>query len=112
MNIHDMLQMVVDQKASDLHIVAGVPASIRSDGALLPIQGIPPLTKDQVEGLVLPLMTNEQKDYVTVNKEIDFAYQFKDQGRFRVNVYTQRGSVAAALRLIPIKIKTLKALAK
>ncbi len=105
-----MLQMVVDQKASDLHIVSGVPASIRSDGALLPIQGIPALTKDQVEGLVLPLMTNEQKDYVTVNKEIDFAYQFKDQGRFRVNVYTQRGSVAAALRLIPNKIKTLEEL--
>ncbi len=107
MNIHDMLQMVADQKASDLHIVVGMPPNLRIDGQLVPIAGAPPLTTDQVDGLVLPLMTNEQKDYVTVNKEIDFGYQFKNVGRFRINVYTQRGSLAAALRLIPDQIRTL-----
>ncbi len=110
MNIFDMLQLVVDRKASDIHILTGVPPTLRIDGALVPIEGAPALNKEQAEGLVLPLMTNEQKDYVIVNKEIDFGYQFKDQGRFRVNVYHQKNGMAAALRLIPQKIKTLEEL--
>lgn len=110
MNIHDMLQMVIDRNGSDLHIITGVVPNIRVDGTLIPIEGAPALTKEQAEGLVLPLMTNEQKDYVTVNKEIDFGYQFKDKARFRVNVYHQRGGISAALRLIPITIRTLEEL--
>jgi len=107
MNIFDMLQMVVDRKASDIHLLTGVPPTLRIDGALVPIEGAPALNKEQAEGLVIPLMTNEQKDYVIVNKEIDFGYQFKDQGRFRVNVYHQKNGMAAALRLVPQKIKSL-----
>lgn len=107
MNIHDMLQMVIDQTSSDLHIMVGVPPTLRVDGTLVPISGAPALNKEQAEGLVFPLMTNEQKDYVTVNKEIDFGYQFKDRGRFRVNVYNNKGTIAAALRLIPNVIKTI-----
>ncbi len=107
MNIHDMLQLTIDQSASDLHIMVGVPPCLRVDGALLPIQGAPALTKEQSEGLVYPLMTNEQKDYVTVNKEVDFSYSYKNQGRFRVNVYHNKGSIAAALRLIPGTIRTI-----
>lgn len=111
MNILDILQMVVDQEASDLHINVGIPPTLRVQGQLVAVQGAPALTKEQAEGLVFPIMTNEQKDYVTVNKEIDFSYQFKDLGRFRVNVYHQKGSIAAALRLIPAKIKTIEELA-
>lgn len=110
MNIFDMLQMVIDRKASDLHLLTGVPPTLRVDGALIPIEGAPSLNKEQAEGLVIPLMTNEQKDYVIVNKEIDFGYQFKDQGRFRINVYHQKNGMAAALRLIPQKIKSLEEL--
>lgn len=110
MNILDILQLVVDQEASDLHITVGIPPTLRIHGQLLPIKGAPALTKEQAEGLIFPIMTNEQKDYVTVNKEIDFSYQFKNLGRFRVNVYHQRGSIAAALRLIPAKIKSLEEL--
>lgn len=102
-----MLQMVIDRNGSDLHIITGIAPNIRVDGGLFPIEGAPALTGEQAEGLIFPLMTNEQKDYVTVNKEIDFGYQFKDKARFRVNVYHQRGSIAAALRLIPTTIKTV-----
>jgi len=102
-----MLQMVIDKSSSDLHIITGTVPTIRIDGELLPFEGAPILTKEQAEGLILPLMTNEQKDYVTVNKEIDFGYQFKDQARFRVNVYHQRGAIAAALRLIPTVIRSI-----
>lgn len=107
MNIHDMLQMVIDRSGSDLHVVAGFPPSLRVDGQLLPIEGAPVLKKEQAELLIFPLLTQEQKDYVTVNKEVDFGYQFKDQGRFRINVYYQQGYISAALRLIPQKIRSI-----
>jgi twitching motility protein PilT len=107
MNIHDMLQMLVDRNGSDLHIVVGSPPLLRVDGALIPIEGTPLLKKEHVELLIHPLMTQEQKDYVIVNKEVDFGYQFKDVARFRANVYYQLGTISAALRLIPSKIKTI-----
>lgn len=107
MNIHDMLQMLIDRSGSDLHIVVGSPPMLRVDGALIAVEGAPVLKKEHAELLVFPIMTQEQKDYVTVNKEVDFAYQFKDAGRFRVNVYHQQNVISAALRLIPSKIKTI-----
>jgi twitching motility protein PilT len=60
--------------------------------------------------LIEPLLTDEQQQYVEVNKELDFSYQFQDKGRFRINVYHTKGSLAAALRLIPANIKTIEEL--
>lgn len=107
MNIHDMLQMLIDRNGSDLHVVVGMPPMLRVDGALFPIEGAPILKKEHAELLVFPIMSQEQKDYVMVNKEVDFGYQFKDLGRFRVNVYFQQNTISAALRLIPNVIKTI-----
>jgi len=107
MNIHDMLQMLVDRSGSDLHVVVGMPPMLRVDGALAAIDGAPVLKKEHAELLIFPIMSQEQKDYVTVNKEVDFAYQFKDIARFRVNVYFQQNVISAALRLIPTKIKSI-----
>lgn len=107
MNIHDMLQMLVERNGSDLHIVVGFPPTLRVDGELIPIEGSPVLKREHAELLIYPLMTQEQKDYVTVNKEIDFGYTFKDKGRFRINVYMQQGTISAALRLIPSRIKNI-----
>lgn len=107
MTIHDMLQMLVDHVGSDLHLVAGFPPCLRIDGQLYPIEGLPPLSKDECEKYIDPILTKEQKDYVTVNKEIDYGYQFKDQGRFRANVYYQQGCLSAALRLIPNTLKSI-----
>jgi twitching motility protein PilT len=102
-----MLQMLVDRGGSDLHIVVGTPPMLRVDGMLIPVDGAPILKKEHAELLVFPIMSQEQKDYVTVNKEVDFGYQFKDVARFRVNVYYQQNVISAALRLIPNKIKTV-----
>ncbi len=110
MNIHDMLQLLIDRSGSDLHILVGSPPILRIDGALIPIDGAPLLKKEHAELLIFPLMNQEQKDYVTVNKEIDFGYQFKDVGRFRINVYYQQGFYSAALRLIPTKIRSIEEL--
>lgn len=107
MTIHDILQLTIDQGGSDIHIISGVPPMVRIHGVLHPVAGMPILTPEQAEELIIPLMTAEQKDFVTVNKETDFGYQFEDKGRFRVNAYTQRGALAAALRLIPNQIRSI-----
>lgn len=108
MTIHDILQMLVDQQGSDIHIVTGSAPTLRVHGELLPVAGAPLLTQEQAEELITPLLTAEQKDFVTLNKELDFGYTFQDKGRFRINVYHQQGKIAAALRLIPAQIKTIE----
>lgn len=110
LSITDMLQLVVDKEGSDLHLIVGVPPTLRLQGELRSIENEPPLTAEQVQTLVTPLLSQDQLDYIRVNKELDFGYQFGNLGRFRVNVYFQRGALAAALRLIPSRIKTIEEL--
>ncbi len=107
MNIHDMLDLLIKQNGSDIHILVGTPPMLRIHGELIPIEGAPVLNLEQAESLIFPIMTQEQKDYVKVNKELDFGYQFKDKGRFRINAYHAQGNLAAALRLIPAVMKTI-----
>ncbi|HZZ98674.1 MAG TPA: type IV pilus twitching motility protein PilT [Candidatus Saccharimonadia bacterium] len=107
MDIQQMLGYVVQQDASDLHLICGVYPAIRKHGALQPVPGSEVLTPEVAATLIHPLLSPEQKELLNVNKEVDFSYQFGTYGRFRVNVYTQKGLLSAALRLIPTKIKTL-----
>ncbi len=107
MNIHDILNLLIDQQGSDIHLVTGSQPTLRVEGELKPIEGSPILTQEMAEALILPLMNQEQRDYVAVNQELDFGYQFQNKGRFRTNVYHQKNHLAAALRLIPAKIKTV-----
>jgi len=102
-----MLDLLIEQNGSDIHIIVGTPPMLRIHGELIPIEGAPVLNLEQAESLIFPIMTQEQKDYVKVNKELDFGYQFKDKGRFRINAYHAQGNLAAALRLIPAVIKTI-----
>lgn len=110
MNIHDILDQLVSVEGSDVHIIVGTPPMIRVDGILQAVEGAPILTPEMAESLIFPLMTQEQKDFVEVNKELDFGYQFQDKGRFRINVYNAKGSLGAAMRLIPTRIKPLEEL--
>ncbi|MCB9813636.1 MAG: type IV pilus twitching motility protein PilT [Pseudomonadales bacterium] len=110
MNIHDMLDLLITQSGSDIHILVGTPPMLRIHGELLPVEGAPILNAEQAESLIFPIMTQEQKDYVKVNKELDFGYQFKDKGRFRINAYYSQGNLSAALRLIPTEIKSIEEL--
>lgn len=107
MNIHDIMEQLIKNGGSDIHIIVGTPPMLRIHGALTPVEGTPSLNAEQAESLIFPIMTQEQKDFVKVNKELDFGYQYKDKGRFRVNVYHAQGSIAAAMRLIPTQIKTI-----
>ncbi len=110
MHIIDIIDLLIAKKGSDIHLAVGSPPMLRVDGKLFPIEGAPSLDKKSAETLINPLMTSEQKNYVLVNLEVDFAYSYKDQGRFRVNVYHTQGTLAAALRLIPTRVKTIEEL--
>lgn len=110
MNIFDLLDQLVQLQGSDLHIIVGNQPHFRVHGQLTPVENSPLLSAQDSRALIEPLLTVEQQEYVNVNKELDFGYQFGEKGRFRINVYHTKGDLAAALRLIPGKIKTLEEL--
>lgn len=109
MSIQEYLEIVVKKEASDLHLVVGSPAMIRVDGQLLPVSPAL-LTSQGTESLVFELLSSEQREILTVNKELDFSFALGDVARFRVNAYFQKGYLSAALRLIPTEIKTIEEL--
>jgi len=103
------LETIVKKEASDLHLVVGAPAIMRIDGELMPISPAQ-LTSEDTESLVNELISAEQKEMLSINKELDFSFALGDVARFRVNAYFQKGYLSAALRLIPTYIKTLEEL--
>jgi twitching motility protein PilT len=108
--LNDLLLTTARQNASDLHLAVGRHPTLRIDGILIPLQKEGILTPEIGENLILNLLTLEQKDKFLKEKEIDFSYGFEDKARFRVNVFYQRGYLAAALRLIPAQIKNIEEL--
>ncbi|MBX4201729.1 type IV pilus twitching motility protein PilT [Candidatus Saccharibacteria bacterium] len=102
-----LLEEVVKKDASDLHLQTGMPPMLRLDGALTPHDQIP-LDEKAVEELVFSLLDDDQKQVLLRDKEFDFSFAFGDLGRFRVNAFHERGNLAAALRLIPNKIRTIE----
>ena len=108
--LYELLEIVGKQNASDLHISVGRHPTLRIDGELIPLVKQPILTPEHTQGLVLTLLTDEQKERFLKEKELDFSYAYKDKARFRVNVFFQQGYMSAALRFLPFKIKTLKEL--
>jgi twitching motility protein PilT len=107
MTIQDLLQFIIDNNGSDIHLIVGSPVSVRVNGILSFPAGPVKLNKAQVEALVFSLLDEEQRQRLEIEKELDLAYQFRDQGRFRINVYRQMDTYAAALRLIPTEIKSI-----
>jgi twitching motility protein PilT len=108
--IEILLEEVVKRKASDLHLEVGLPPTIRIDGALAPVAGQGPLDEKTVETLVFSLLDEDQKQILLRDKEFDFSFAFGDLGRFRVNAFHERSNLAAALRLIPNEIRSIKEL--
>ncbi len=110
MTIQQLLELTIQRKASDLHLSVGFAPSLRIDGELMPIPGAEILTASQIEALLVPLLNKTQQDLFTKNKELDFSYGLADKGRFRINLYHQKGHIAAAFRLIPLHIPLLEEL--
>ena len=97
MTIQDLLAITVESDASDLHITTHVPPRIRVHGVLQSID-YPVLTPVETKQLVYSLLTDKQKKLFEEKMELDFSFGMKDIGRFRANVFMQKGAVAAAIR--------------
>jgi twitching motility protein PilT len=109
-DIKQLLQQSVDTKASDLHLVVGVAPTLRIDGELVAVPNTTFLTPELVAEALKQVLNGEQFERLTVNKEIDFSLSFSEKARFRVNAYTQKGSLAAAFRRIPYEIPDIDTL--
>lgn len=108
-NIDDLLKMAVERHASDLHITVGRPPVIRIEGELVDLD-FEPLDGDLAKSLIYSLLTHQQRDIFEDDFELDFAYENTKIGRFRVNLYKQKGYMGAALRIIPSKIPSIEEL--
>lgn len=99
MLIEEVLELAISKGASDIHISANLPPVLRIDGKLYRTN-LPVLSPDDVETIVFPILSNDQRRELEQNWELDFGYGLHGVGRFRVNVYKDKGSYAAAFRTI------------
>lgn len=102
-SLDEILRMSVEEKASDIHFTAGCPPYYRIDGVLTPLKGDKLLPTD-LETLLLPILDNRHRNELETNGQTDLAYAIPGVGRFRVNVYKQRGTLASAMRCLPFSI--------
>jgi len=110
MNINDLLKIAVDRKASDLHLKVGGHPVIRVDGELTPLPELKRLMQEDTIAMAFSIMNARQKQRFKEELELDIAYQVPGLGRFRCNVFQQRGAVGLVLRVIPARILTVREL--
>lgn len=100
----------VQAGASDLHLTVGRPATVRRDGTLVGFENVPVLTSTEVDRMVYSLLDDEQKQELEEQKQVDFSFGLPGVGRFRANAFSQRNSLALALRVVPFRVRTLEEL--
>ncbi|MGA2967915.1 MAG: type IV pilus twitching motility protein PilT [Candidatus Levyibacteriota bacterium] len=115
MQINELLEVTIKNNASDLHLMPGTFPALRVDGALRYLSNYPTLSPQEVETMVFSILKPEQKELLINNKEIDFSFGFGggaygDLGRFRTNLYYQRGVLSAAFRFLQPRIRTIEEL--
>lgn len=111
LELNKLLSVTLERNASDLHLIVGEPPIIRVDSQLIRLEDYQVLSHDSVADLVNVFIKSEQqKKLFAAQQDLDLSYSFKDNIRFRVNIYFTQGQLAAALRLVPNHIKTLEEL--
>jgi twitching motility protein PilT len=106
----ELLLEVIERNASDLHLTAGAHPTVRVRGRLQALENYPILTSEQTREIVYSILSNDQRQRLETDWQIDFAYAIPGRARFRVNAYYQRAAIGAAFRLIPFAIKTVEEL--
>src|ERR1700734_2202803 len=107
MNIDDLLRIATERKSSDLHLKVGNYPHLRIDGELVPLTDQPRVSAEDMLNMAFSMMSARQKQKFKETTEIDMAYGVAGLGRFRVNIFPQRGNVGLVLRVIPTKIRAL-----
>jgi twitching motility protein PilT len=110
LNIDTLLAELVEQSGSDLHVTVGSHPVARVRGSLVRLEQFPKLTAEDTLALLYRIMSTEQQKQLELKRQLDLSYSIPGLARFRVNVYSQRESLAAAFRLIPMGLKTLEEL--
>jgi twitching motility protein PilT len=103
----DLLLEVIEHNASDLHLTAGAHPTVRVRGRLQALDSYPVMTTEQTREIVYSILSNDQRQRLETEWQIDFAYSIPGRARFRVNAYYQRSAIGAAFRLIPSAIKSV-----
>jgi twitching motility protein PilT len=110
MELNEILQVALRAGASDIHLKAGLPPMFRVDGALVPLKDARRLPPEEIARMALGIMNDYQKEKYKQTNEVDLAYGVPGLGRFRVNIFQQRGTLGVVLRVIPFKIQTIEQL--
>jgi twitching motility protein PilT len=108
MNLRSLLETMIGARASDLHIKVGGLPLLRVDGNLFGIDGYGSPTSDDIQAWIDQLLTERQKSELETTREIDFSFGVPGMARFRANVFQQRGTLAMAVRLIPVEIPAIE----
>jgi len=109
MDIRALLRDAVNSEASDLHLVAGLPPTLRIDGEIS-LMEFPPLTGEDTRDLINSLLNDDQVARFEKDWELEFSYTDPGYGRFRASIYMTRGNVEASFRVVPLKVKPLESL--
>ncbi len=107
MDLNQILLEALHVNASDVHIKVGLPPIFRVNGALRFMKDVKPFDQNEVSKMALGIMNEWQKDRFIKSKEVDMGYEIYGMGRFRINIFQQRGKIRIALRIVPYKIKSL-----
>jgi twitching motility protein PilT len=103
--LYDLLNLMIEKGASDLHITTGSPPRLRVDGRLLPLDS-QPLSPTDTKTICYGVLTDAQKHTFEEHNELDFSFGLKGLSRFRANMFMQRGAVAGAFRAVPFELKS------
>ena len=110
MELNEILQVALRGGASDIHLKAGLPPMFRVDGSLVPLKDARRLPPEEISRMAYGIMNDYQKEKFKAQSELDLAYGVPGLGRFRVNVFQQRGTIGIVLRVIPFKISSIEQL--
>ena len=106
-DLHEILKLAIKGSASDIHLKAGLPPLFRVDGSLLPVRDADRLKPSHTKKMASRIMNDEQKKKFRQELDIDLSYGIPGTGRFRVNVFQQRGNIGLVFRVIPYKVKPI-----
>jgi twitching motility protein PilT len=109
-DLHTILAEGVNHGASDIHLKYGIPPILRVHGHLLPVEGYPAIDREGMAALTGELLTEYHREKLAKQLQVDLGYGHPEYGRFRVNVFYQRGELQAALRLIPPRVRHIREL--
>lgn len=100
MNINELFNLAVERKASDIHLVVGLPPFLRIDGELEPVENEKPLSKKSIEQMIYSILTEGQQQEFLAKKELDIGYELENKSRFRVNLHFERSNPGLVARII------------